>query len=284
MSVQLNWPLHKLLRKLIKIFNGTDAIDGLTSGPVDIVDSTSARLRLFEAADATGNDYGQVQQSATNQLAIQVFTDDASAALIDINCRGVDGQNHFIRINRAADTSGSAGLQVFRADGTNTIDHLLYGGTSGSLVQLCRNGGGVVIGDATHAAGLEQIIVKNGDQFYTSDISLNDDTDLQFPVEANEKYAVLLIAHVVSPTAADLVYDFSVPSGASKAIGRNENDTNTGSQVYATSGAREILTISAVIEVGSTAGTVIFQHAQSGSNAGSTGLYEGSMMIVTRMT
>jgi len=151
------------------------------------------------------------------------------------------------------------------------------------LVRLSQVGGGSLVFAK---------IVKILDETITSDDVLHDDDELFFTVNANKTYFIMLLVLHNSAATPDIKYAMSIPAGASILtqnssqfafrteagwdlardatsaifVGTGNNDGGTG-WVYR-------------LIVGATAGEVNFQWAQNTSDAATTSVLQGSLLLV----
>lgn len=138
-------------------------------------------------------------------------------------------------------------------------------------------------------------IIKSGSESATSDATLNDDSDLICPVEANATYHVKFNVFAAATTTADIKTAWSVPSGAgglrkvsgpgsTAADGSADNVAGKfGVHGFTTeitySGVRNSNTLQfwileeALVIVSATAGDVIFRWSQATSNATASIVY-----------
>lgn len=131
-------------------------------------------------------------------------------------------------------------------------------------------------------------IVKAADQSYTSDTTLNNDSELFFTLEANRVYQVRLMGFITGAQAGDIKCAWSMPAGVSglrACYGPELGTTDRSSQTsrwsghgfttevgYGTAetGGFGVMFEDLIITVGGTSGTAQFRHAQNASNATAT--------------
>lgn len=88
--------------------------------------------------------------------------DNTSGRVLDFDTTGVSTQSGDMRFFRNTNTSGARRVSIFRGDGSGTADHTFTSGTSGSLAQLCINGGNLLVaGNLAWHAGNTNDIVTN---------------------------------------------------------------------------------------------------------------------------
>jgi len=130
------------------------------------------------------------------------------------------------------------------------------------------------------------IVIKTADETVTASTTLQDDNHLKFNADANSDYLIRVNARCVSPAAADVKETFAVPTNGSGVFTESygtaavayQNISTAESQ--GTTGGAEGSTIPLVafINIGDTAGEIIFQWAQLGSDAGNTVMKLGSTL------
>ena len=136
------------------------------------------------------------------------------------------------------------------------------------------------------------IAVKAADESVSSSTTLQVDDDLKFTVAADETWVFQLVIFGSSANGAgDLKYGFSIPSGTTGRFtnsGRPTNedmvntrdldgDTNVGN--LASGADHQVIYISGVAFVSSTAGTINWQWAQSVSDSTATVVKKGSHLV-----
>lgn len=158
----------------------------------------------------------------------------------------------------------------------------------------------------TFSAGMEptatqlQMLVpipawKTATTTINTDATLNDDTDLAWPVVANAVYFMRVDLLFNSVAAADIQFGWSVPSGTTIQWGDFSVDTALAFRGLGNYTAATALTIgtaavdqhaqfSGVVTVSSTAGTVTLRWAQATSNGGNTSVLAGSHGLFTRVS
>lgn len=75
--------------------------------------------------------------------------DNSSARVLDLDCTGVTSLSATIRLFRNTNTTGSRSVAFCRGDGTSTVDNQINSGNSGTIADLARNGGNVLINGQT---------------------------------------------------------------------------------------------------------------------------------------
>jgi len=122
------------------------------------------------------------------------------------------------------------------------------------------------------------------DKTYTTDTTLADLTGLSFAIAASEVWMFFAAIHFVSPTAADIKFDSTLPSGAAGRHGLlgARNEITHGSRTLGT--VVDVSTIDSTdmfaiytgtVVNSTTAGTVQVQAAQN-SSSGTTTVYTNS--------
>ena len=152
------------------------------------------------------------------------------------------------------------------------------------LVRLSQIGGG--------GAGLTVArVVKKTDETITSDTTLQDDDELKFTPEINKQYFGMIITWIDAVDNGGMKHAFSIPTGATiewmasgalwRAYSQLQNEAD-GTIAIGTSnvpGKKNAATYFK-LKMGSTAGDVIYQWAQNTSNATSTTIEAGSLLLI----
>ena len=135
------------------------------------------------------------------------------------------------------------------------------------------------------------IVVKTADETVTSSTVLQNDDELFLPVEANQRYAVLVFLRLNGVEAADIKFAFSLPAGASGGWAQWNSNNNdplaeldiTAAASFATTDVfNQITAMRGYILVGATAGNAQLQWAQLVSNVGATKVLAGSWLKLER--
>jgi len=132
-----------------------------------------------------------------------------------------------------------------------------------------------------------RVVKKVTQTIDTNDILVNDD-ELFVALNANKNYGFLLFMPHISPVAADIKYDFSIPAGASgrRTDVRFDSGTSfitpliTVAKSVATGGTASSLQVMGNVIMAGTAGNFQFQWTQNVSNAGDTSVLAGAFFIV----
>lgn len=152
-----------------------------------------------------------------------------------------------------------------------------------------------------HAQRLNTAVMADGTEGYAptakrlnettnTDTTFNDDAELKFAVEANEKYWFRFVVFYDTPTAADfkwqlagpssptlILYDgFALPPGATSLTITRDTAFGSAHSLTETSGTKGRLVVEGILHNGSNEGTVAFQWAQNTSNGSNTTVYAGS--------
>jgi len=302
----LNKPLHKLLRWLSSVFlTGTDgqflirdsALDaevkwgsetlalGIGAPPAAGIDlyiesAANPAIRIREAGNNAGS-YFQIENLSDSQSAIDIpngITDGDQ--LFDINVQGNGTGNSTFRFNRATNVSGTVIVSFMRGDGANTTDHSLTSGTSGTLVDLCQNGGGFTVNSGMNLVG---IIAKTANETVVNSTTLQNDDHLVFAGIASADYTIEYNIMCGGPSAADIDFAITVPTGATAhyqiVLGPLTTDPSELRQ-STTTGLRTGTRLICWVDMDTTAGNIQLQWAQGTADAGTTTVYRGSMMTV----
>lgn len=137
-------------------------------------------------------------------------------------------------------------------------------------------------------------VYKTADEAITSDDTLTDDADLQFPVDANGIYAVFMfIWYETVTTTPDFKYAFSIPTGAvdSGQIGANNWRTTSTpctespwTTVHTMAGTGdEAFPFVGQFTNGVNAGTLAMKWAQATSDVNATTLKLGSWLMYKKL-
>lgn len=159
---------------------------------------------------------------------------------------------------------------------------------------------GQIIDEALLTSMLPDTVTKAVTEPVTSSTTMQDDDELQVPVEANARYDVLLHLLHDSATAADITIGWSGPASATMnwaMIGAQVNTTSSGTVPDVTMQTRIIsetqdlgggastgtyCLVHGTLTTAGTAGTLNFRWAQRVSNATATNVRAGSQLIVRR--
>lgn len=139
-----------------------------------------------------------------------------------------------------------------------------------------------------------RLVIKTVDESLSSSITLQNDDQLVLPVDANATYELWLRATQNSGATPGFRCGFTIPTGATWHWGfmdlgssaANEQMLLTGSGGTAGitgAGADSAVIINAIVAIGSTAGNVQFQWAQSASNAATTTVRAGSSLLLRQV-
>lgn len=138
----------------------------------------------------------------------------------------------------------------------------------------------------------QTVKMKPSDETVTSSTTLQDDNDLQVLVRANATYKVDLHLVYQSGTTPDLKFGWTVPAGATMAVGAYETfggvfngfaQVETDTPPADGLAANEPLWLTGGLFTAGTAGTLIFRWCQNTSDAGNTIVRKGSYLAVTRV-
>lgn len=126
------------------------------------------------------------------------------------------------------------------------------------------------------------LITKSVDETIDTDTIMGSDAELQFVPGINSVHVIELTLMVISPAAADIKVGWSVPSGATVQWGASSEVfgplLTAGTPELPTDGTNQLIMVYAVVRMGSTAGVVAFQWAQSTSNGGDTKVLKNSTL------
>lgn len=124
--------------------------------------SHTCYFRLYQGG-ISGNDYCQIGWYSENQMQLLVNAVSGSSAILALDPDPADATSSAqVRLFRTTNTAGSKNLYIYRGNGSATFDHNIKPGTSGTLVDLCINGGVI------HMGGKEVATVKDYADFYLS--------------------------------------------------------------------------------------------------------------------
>jgi hypothetical protein len=132
-------------------------------------------------------------------------------------------------------------------------------------------------------------VVKSADQSIQSDVTLDNDSELSFAVDANSRYSFRIVVHFETPAAADFKCDVNgpgsmgsvrlylmyTPGGGTSMT--TAIQTGFGNAVALTAtGTSGAIIYEGAIETGASSGTVVFRWAQNSSTASNTTVKRGS--------
>ena len=198
----------------------------------------------------------------------------------------------------AAGGAGEFGDDVFRVtddvDATKKIAFQASGITTGNVRTLTVPDKSFTIADNadlhnqahsdadhTHRA----FAIKSADQTVNNSTTLVNAADMSFSVGANEVWVFMLIVMSNSSSVADIKFDLSVPTAATKRWSTTGNQNLlTGSFKINGSGVDRKGTIEGVVLVGANAGTVQLQFAQDVAEVSDTKLLKDSFLVAWRIS
>lgn len=134
-------------------------------------------------------------------------------------------------------------------------------------------------------------INKTANESVTASTTLQADDQLLFGVEANETWTFRFLIQASSPTAADLQFSVTAPSGATCVIGASDTEGATSvanlgcgvsSGLIAGSGGNEVYEVVGTVVNGATAGNVVLNWAQF-TSSGTTTVRAGSYVFASRI-
>lgn len=137
-------------------------------------------------------------------------------------------------------------------------------------------------------------IIKKADESIQSTTTLQDDDELTVAISASTNYFVVVYLFLTSASNADLKYAFSVPSSPTDSMKILSGDWScitdqnalpiTTVQSITTTGSDVTVQVFGTLINGATAGNLVFQWAQTTSQASDTTVLRGSTMIVYEAT
>lgn len=143
-------------------------------------------------------------------------------------------------------------------------------------------------------------VIKASNQSITSSTTLQNDSQLLLQVSANTDYWMMALLLYQGATAGDLKIGFSGPSGATlnyvtdglgvsatgnaDQISRAMFTIGSGPSIGAIDAADSVAIPKGLLRIGSSGGTFRFRFAQVTSNATSTTIKSGSMLMIRRLT
>ncbi len=142
-------------------------------------------------------------------------------------------------------------------------------------------------GSGNYKSSFINVITKEADQQVTSSETMVDDNKLFFKLGNTRRYSGILFLRLDAEAAPDMDFTFKAITGTSYA--EFEIGTATTAQTPAafgvehtltTSGAIQTLYITFQLRTGSAGGTLQFQFAQGTSDAATTKVKQGSMLMV----
>ncbi len=239
--------------------------------------------------------------------------------------QSLSSANAGLRINQ----TGSGGLLQLQGNGSDvlTVDklgNLAIDGTAqigaGSALEQLTVGGAINLGNTSNSnagtirwtgtdfegfdgaswlsltddyTGTPTInINKVNQEQQTADNTLQPDDDLTFAIGANETWTYKFVIQATSPTAADIQFSVTAPSGATCVSAVNNVEDGVGianlacgvsSGVLTTLNTPDLFEVSGTVVNGSTAGSVTLNWAQFGAS-GTTTVHAGSYMVAQRIS
>ena len=146
------------------------------------------------------------------------------------------------------------------------------------------------VDNSSGGGGTSFSVVKKVDEVRNNTITLSDDSELFFTGKANATYLIISWWNCKSVASANLRYAFSLPSGAT---GLRSASTvfrsNTGQPMTADLTATDFLSVDTTnemfgyaysISMGSTAGIIQLQWAQTVAQMGDTIIQRGSALMI----
>lgn len=145
-------------------------------------------------------------------------------------------------------------------------------------------------GVAVRSIPQQIVVVKSTDEVINSATVLQNDDELLFPVLANENWWFDILIRYYAPSAADLKYGISVPSGNGAWVTGQRDLSGAQKVLLQDSGAPEArgenaeywIWLSGVVNVAETGGNVVFQWAQVTSDVGDTKVLADSVLRASR--
>jgi hypothetical protein len=149
-------------------------------------------------------------------------------------------------------------------------------------------------GGSESGAAQSVTVVKSASEIQNSTVnpsaSLQDDDELLFSIGSNETWSFTMELQLNSPTAPDIKFAVTAPSGATCSIAFSDEEnavsnSNLGCGVstglIATNGTNELYRVTGSVTNGSTAGDVVLQWAQNTANAANTTIFAGSTLVAS---
>jgi hypothetical protein len=247
-------------------------------------------------ADTLTNGSGSISASQLAQLApgsIQGVS--SSNAALRINQTGAgdllqlqgDGGD-VLSVSKTGDITTTGALTVGNTSSTtagtirwNGVDFEGYDGSS--WVSLTSGTGGGGGGSSTVAT-----VIKTSNQIVNNTAALQNDSELTFPVAANDSWAFRFVVQANSGTTPDLRFAVTAPSGATCRVSYSDPEGASSNGQYGCgvstasipgNGAVDLYEITGTVTNGSTAGDVTLRWAQFTANASNTTVYAGSYLV-----
>jgi len=246
----------------------------------------------------------------TNEVAAIIASDGLSSAVddprIEFAFDAPGANNERIRLQLVSgNMSGKELAQLLlyseRKDGSE-VSQLIgdaqehFFDVRGSINSLVLNAAGLnLTGNlAIDGVGNQQFYRKSSPQSYSSDTSLNNDTDLVASLDHDATYEISAGLYYDSPAAADITIAFSVPSGAvlrwllnattdTSFLPRGRSEGQTAGVPCAGVGTRDFSSITGMVRTGVTPGNLQLQHCQFVSDVGTTTVQAESWLRTTRV-
>ncbi len=202
---------------------------------------------------------------------------------------GTASQLRFYEPSASGTNYSSFSAQAQTADVNYTLP--AADGTSGDV--LVTNGSGSL---SWTNIGKEMIKIKSTNESLTNSVTLQDDDELQFAVNANEKWYIDVLLDVTGSTGG-IKCGFAIPTGSTMALNMCANLTagntshvhewirtsNTASSGITITNNVTSISIRGIVSISSTAGSVKLEWAQSTSSGTATVVKSLSMMKYTRV-
>lgn len=213
--------------------------------------------------------------------------------------------SHFeVTGNRAYNTTGTPTRYGIGLDATGTtwsngtydrnVTLATQFSTAGYNLPAASMGAGFYVGTSNITGGAKAVYVKTADQTLTqSSTTLQNVTDLAFPVRANEIWFVELFWTLNGASLnADWKFDINLPAGATKkwnlgttfagvAVGGTPAVMSTGSLLAGGNAGDTMLYAAGWVTIGATAGTAQAQAAQNTAQAEDNKVLKGTLMRLT---
>ncbi len=142
---------------------------------------------------------------------------------------------------------------------------------------------------------LQVLAVKKENQVIASDNTVNDDTELFFPLGVQETWYVTVGLLYTSPATADFLLTYTVPTNGALSLTGVNYQTSTadiGVLQWVTSGTNQTMygagvkvyfEASGIVQGGSVGGFFLARWAQATSDVGNTTVHAGSVILGSRI-
>lgn len=146
--------------------------------------------------------------------------------------------------------------------------------------------------DGSAWKSVRQAARKSADQTISNSTTLVNITDMTFSVATNETWHVFLLVLFNSSTVANLKYDFTIPTGATRhTLFRGQDSSGAEATLYKSTGSQSVdgeaanwmFAVEMIVRSGGTAGTIQLQGAQNSAEVSNTKFLADSCLIAHKV-